>query len=227
MYSDELEESLNEEIIKIMMYDQSSNEAVAITVSPSAQRPPEREVISRTPSPRSSPCPSPVHFIRPHDRVTDISKAGTLSPMSCTSIPTHIQQRVDHPALKLKFTTNGPSSVGSSITGDAGIKAEEERDKMGGTSTKKTGSSTMSALDATSFQKRLFGLHHPVAQGKKSYTLPFTGRTASSKSISDLKPLTGPAVSPATLTDSPCPPPEPTELKYFEVIYKYITLHFK
>ena len=36
MYSDEVEESLNEEITKIMMQNQSSNEAVAIRILPSA-----------------------------------------------------------------------------------------------------------------------------------------------------------------------------------------------
>ena len=222
MYSDELEESLNEEILKIMMRDQSNGEAVAIKVSPLAPQPPVREVVRRTPSPRTSPCLSPVNFLPTNDRITEMSKAGTFSPMSYNSVPSHIQQRVDHQAVKLKSYTNGTSGVGSSKTGDGGIKAEEKEErgsKMGDNSaTKKTGSSTMSALDATSFQKRLFGLQPPAAQVKKSYILPLTSKTAGSKSISDLKPLIGPAVSPATLTDNPFPPPEPTELKYFEVI---------
>ena len=213
MYSDEVEESLNEEIIKIMMQDQSSN-AVAIRVSPSAPQPLEREVMSRTPSPRTSPCPSPVHVIPTRDRTIETVKPGTLSPMfyTCTSMQTH---KPSKPSL----ITNGPSSIGSSKAGDASIETEEEKGKIGDRTTRsKTGSSTMSALEATSFQKRLFGLQHPAAQGRKSHTLPLTNKTASSNIISDQKPLTGP-LSPATLTDSPFPPAEPTELKYFEVKY--------
>ena len=203
-----------------MMQDQLSKEVVAIRVSPSALQPLEREVMSRTPSPRTSPCPSPVHVIPTHGRTTDTFKPGTLSPMSytCTSMQTH---KPSKPSL----ITNGPSSIDSSKVGDASIKAEEEKGKIGDRTTRsKTGSSTMSALEATSFQKRLFGLQHPAAQGRKSHTLPLTNKTASSNSISDQMPLTGP-LSPATLTDSPFPPSEPTELKYFEVIYYSINIH--
>ena len=182
---------------------------------PSPQLPPENVGLSKTPSPRSSPS-----LFLPINNGTTDARAGALSPMSCTKDRMYFlaQQNDRQPSLNAPINATSSSSKVSGIS----IKVEEsskevESPKIGG-NTKKSGSSTLTPLEVTSFQKRLFGLQHS-ANSRKSYTLPPTFRLSSSKETSTSTwPLKEPVLSPvAIVTDSTIPPPEPVELQYFEV----------
>ena len=250
MYSDELEESLTEELIDIMMQDQSSTEKVKlVTIAP--QLPLEKEVFRKTPSPRSSPCPSPTVFMPINNGYTEgmnYIKPDALSPhgqyhgtkyhmRNHLQQPEYLSPKLDVSTSAVRVSNSYASGISIKIEQEGSKEMEEsevestkiedsketEKIKMGDR-TKKSGSSSMSSLEATSFQKRLFGLHHSAAHNRKSYTLPLTSKatgssSSSSSKTSDLRRLSEPPLSPATITDSPYPPPEPMELQYFEVIY--------
>ena len=244
MYSDEVEESLNEELIEIMMQDQSSTEKVRlVTIAP--QLPLVNEVFRKSPSPRSSPCPSPTMFMPINNGYTEgmnNTKPDALSPHRQYGTKYHTRNHLQQPAgeyltPKPSVSRRGTNSNGSGVS----IKIEQEGSKdtekreleniktedgketdksTVGDRTKKSGS--MSSLEATSFQKRLFGLHQSAAHKRKSHTLPLPSKATSSSSSSSETSLrllsdSEPPLSPATITDSPYPPPEPMELQYFEV----------
>ena len=260
MYSDEQEESFNEEIIEIMMQDQKSSQELAIEVSTPVQRPPtngkitfqdhtgnkktdtaqlatvatiplpspvEFEIGRKTPSPRHSPCPSPGPFMPHNNGVSGFHDPAILPPATGTvakdqMMDNHLHHPVPH---KHNLSTINTRSIGGCKDKEGGNEVEGEdscketgKNKMGD-GAKKSGSSTMSRLEMTSFQQRLFGFHHGAAHKRKCHTLPASSKVTSSKRIDDVQLLTEPILSPATITDSPFPPPEPKELKYIEVIY--------
>lgn len=244
MYSDEIEESLNEELIEIMMQDQSSTEKVKlVTIAP--QLPLENEMIRKTPSPRSSPCPSPTMFIPINNGYMEgmNNKTDALSPHRQYGTKYHMRNHLQQPTaaeylIPKLDASKPPVRVSNSIGSGVSIKIEQEGSKeieksevesskiedgketeksTMGNRTKKSGSSSMSSLEATSFQKRLFGLHHSAAHNRKSHTLPLPSKTTDSSSSNKTRDLSEPPLSPATITDSPYPPPEPMELQYFEV----------
>ena len=240
MYTDEVEDSLTDELIDIMMQDQSSTEEVKLmTIAP--QLAPVNEVFRKTPSPRSSPCPSPTMFMATNNGYTEgmnYIKPHALSPMhGHYGTKHHMRNHIQQPEQltpKHDISTDATSFSGNNASGIS-IKIEQEGSKdlekvesiniedskeikMGGR-TKKSGSSTLSSLEATSFQKRLFGLNHSTAHNRKSHTLPSSSKATSDKKTSDLRLFTEPPLSPASITNSPHPPPEPMELQYFEVTY--------
>lgn len=217
--SDEMEQSLNEEIIKIMMHDGENTEemprAVA-AINPPAQRPPEIEGLRRTPSPRSSPCPSPV-LHRPFNTEVNGMKTNTLSPFNHIQQPPRHDHRIVKPNLCMNVANNKTTSVSSSKTNDISINSGMENSKIVGDRTKKSGSSTLSPSDVTSFQRRLFGLQQ-ISDSRKCRTLPATSKITSWEKAIDAQQLNKPILSPATVTDSPFPPQEPEELQYIKVI---------
>ena len=238
MFSDDVEEVLDKELIEIMMRDQknNNNEGVAIEFSPAAPLPPQRELHTSTPSPRpsprSSPCHSPVHFM---PRLTEAGaniKGEGLSPISCTknmklkgTLMQTPRVRSQRECLTPK-STNGPSSISNSTAAGKNTEIDDEDDskvrgnnKMGD----KARSRTMSDTEMTSFQKRLFGLQQPAAHSRKSHTLPLTSKAiTTNKRLQDLPQLDEPIPSLAIVSNGPLPPPEPKELKYFEVSHDVI-----
>ena len=224
MFSDDVEEVLDEELIEIMMRDQknNNNERVAIEFLPAAPLPLETELHRSTPSPRpsprSSPCHSPVHFMT--ESGANVKGEG-LSPLSCTKNMkgTSVQTpKREYLTPKPGLSTNVPSSISNGAA--AGKNTEEddedskvrENNKMGD----KARSRTMSDTEMTSFQKRLFGIQQPAAHSRKSHTLPLTSKTITTR-LHDLPQLDEPIPSLAIVSNGPLPPPEPKELKYFEV----------
>ena len=242
--AEEAEESLNEELIEIMMQDQSRTEKVKlVTIAP--QLPVENETFRKTPSPRSSPCPSPTMFVPINNGYTEGMnniRPDALSPHrqygTKYHMRNHLQQPSEHLPPKLDVSLNPVRANNRNVSG-VSIMIEEEGSKETEKSkvkivqiddskeaersttrdrTKKSGSNSMSSLEAASFQKRLFGLHQSAAHKRKSQTLPLPSKTTGSSSKTcDLRLLSEPPLSPATITDSPYPPPEPMELQYFEV----------
>ena len=246
-HRDEVEESLNEELIEIMMQDQSRTEKVKlVTIAP--QLPVENTTFRRTPSPRSSPCPSPTMFMPINNGYTEGMnniRPDALSPhrqygTKQYHMRNHLQQPNEHLPPKLDVSNNPVRASNKNVSGvsimieEEGSKETEkskvenvkiedsketEKSEMGD-KTKK--SVLMSSLEAASFQKRLFrgGLHQSAAHKRKSHTLPLPSKTTGSSSkTSDLQLPSEPPLSFATITDSPYPPPEPMELQHFEVKY--------
>ena len=238
MYTDDLEESLTEELIDIMMQDQSSTEKVKLaTIAP--QLPLENQVFSN----RHFPCPSPIVFMPINECTEGMNyiKPDALSPHGqYHGTKYHMRNHLQQPEyLTPKFyVSTSAVRVSNSYASGISIKIEQEGSRENevkstkdsketekikmGDRTKKSGRSSMSSLEATSFQKRLFGLHHSAAHNRKIYTLPLTSKatgssSSSSSKTSNLRRLSEPPLSPATITNSPYPPPEPMELQCFEV----------
>ena len=218
MYSDELEKSLDEEIIKIMM-EEDERGLVTIAPPPPLQPPIVNDDLRKTPS----PCHSPIIFMHPNSAIIEMNggKPRSLSPMVCMKdqMYTRVQQQCDYQTSKpVAFNaTNFSSSKASGIS----IKIEEDSKETKGNKMRDEMKrpSTLSPEEVTSFQKRLFGLQK-IPQNRKSHTLPLTSKSTISKKMNDVQSLTKPVPSPTTIIDAhrPIPPPEPAELKYIEVI---------
>ena len=235
MYNDEVEESLNEEIIRIIMQDQGSENTEPVRILPTIAppRPPVREVFSRTPSPRfspfhspdHSPCPSPRPSSPIHSnnilRTINSTGAETLSPSTAKwqKRPPHTEPHV----------MNGESE--NPVSNPSTEVQEENSKKTHKNCGPKFDSNTSSSSKAAIFRSRLFGLSYTGAS--ESPTLPSTSnttssnnaKTSSSHNTSNLQLFAEPPMSPATITDSPFPPSEPMELQYFEVIYHITATH--
>ena len=201
MYSDEVEESLNEELIEIMMQDQLSTEKVKlITIAP---QPPLENEMFHTRNHLQQPAGE---YLTPKPSV---SRRGTNNNGTYGS------------GVSIKIEQEGSKETEKRELESIKTEDGKETDKSTmGDRTKKSGS--MSSLEATSFQKRLFGLHQSAAHKRKNHTLPLPSKatgSSSSSETSDLRLLSDsePPLSPATIMDSPYPPPEPMELQYFEV----------